>query len=579
MNKSKRMRVVLSLSLVATGLIFSFQNFGSFPPGLSGFDEVPGFEYLATSGNQIVGASSGKPIKLTTVVWQEMETNRFSPAGLYARNIRDMMKQMRANGFNSIRLTFSIESLYTRTAPTGINFTLNPELRGLSALQIMDYIVDYAGFLGMTVIPACHRRTAGPQGAGTEANGLWYENGTSYTEDFWVASLKMLAERYRGNSAVTGFDLFNEPHAAVWGGGGPNDWARASERAGNAILAVDPTKLIFVGGIAGHRGLPGVPASTSDWWGLNLQGVATRPVRLNVPNRVVYSPHPYPRGVTGPYPTQVVQSSSYPFNMPAIWDQMFGYIYKQNLAPIWIGEFAANPTGVSTGACQFNDPSEAQWLRLFLDYIKQAPAGKEGMSWTWWSFGFDSCGRFLFSDVMFAALDQTKLALLRPVLLPAAGLSSAATANSSCLITQPTCPNFPAYVGTFADTSAAAKALGTDCLKRADDYYAWCGGSAKMLGHSTTATYRLKSVALESKTVTYPCKITQPICPNSPAHVGTFADTYAPAKASASACMLRAADYYAWCGGAAKMGASKTRADFYLGSSIQQTRSVGASTK
>ena len=31
----------------------------------------------------------------------------------------------------------------------------------------------------------------------------------------------------------------------------------------------------------------------ADWWGGNLQGAATAPVQLNVPGRLVYSPHDY----------------------------------------------------------------------------------------------------------------------------------------------------------------------------------------------------------------------------------------------------------------------------------------------
>jgi hypothetical protein len=346
-----------------------------------------------------------------------------------------------------------------------------------------------------------------------------------------------------------------------------------------AILNIDPTKLIFVGGIAGFRGLAGIPDSTSDWWGLNLQGVAKRPVKLKVPNRVVYSPHPYPRGVTGPYPAQVVQAASYPYNMPAIWDSMFGYIYKQNLAPIWIGEFAANTTGVSTGACTFNDPTEPQWLKLFLNYIQQAPVGKEGMSWSWWSFGYDSCGRYLFTDVMFKTLDSHKLSLLRPVILPSTSSAADVQSRTRCMIKQASCPKYPSYVGTFLDSFPAAKALGTDCLQRADAFHAWCGGPTKMLGNSTTATYYLGNEVLQTKTVGNHCKITQAVCPNYPTYVGTFSDSYGPAYASAESCLQRATDYYRWCGGSAKMGRNLTRADYYVGAAVKQSKSVGANAR
>ena len=50
---------------------------------------------------------------------------------------------------------------------------------------------------------------------------------------------------------VIGADLHNEPHApACWGCGDKAlDWRLAAERAGNAILAVNPNWLIFVEGV------------------------------------------------------------------------------------------------------------------------------------------------------------------------------------------------------------------------------------------------------------------------------------------------------------------------------------------
>src|SRR5258708_9682576 len=61
----------------------------------------------------------------------------------------------------------------------------------------------------------------------------------------------MLAGRYRGNDAVVGADLSNEPQgAATWGDDNPaTDWRLAAERAGNAILDVNPDWLIIVEGI------------------------------------------------------------------------------------------------------------------------------------------------------------------------------------------------------------------------------------------------------------------------------------------------------------------------------------------
>ena len=72
-------------------------------------------------------------------------------------------------------------------------------------------------------------------------------------------------------------------------------------------------------------------------------------------NRLVYSPHEY---ATSVYHQAWFDDPTYPANMPAIWDKYWGYLYKQNIAPIMMGEFgttlaerhrqgvAAEPDGV-----------------------------------------------------------------------------------------------------------------------------------------------------------------------------------------------------------------------------------------
>ena len=51
-------------------------------------------------------------------------------------------------------------------------------------------------------------------------------------------------------------DLHNEPHdPACWGCGDTTiDWRLAAERAGNAVLGVNPNLLIFVEGIQTFNG-------------------------------------------------------------------------------------------------------------------------------------------------------------------------------------------------------------------------------------------------------------------------------------------------------------------------------------
>merc|ERR1711969_72198 len=106
--------------------------------------------------------------------------------------------------FNTIRLPYSSEMLHTTKMPSGIDFYRNPELAGLTPIEIMDEVIRYAGEVGLRVILDHHRSSAG---AGATANGLWYEG--QYTEAQWIADWQMLAARYAGDPTVIGADLHN----------------------------------------------------------------------------------------------------------------------------------------------------------------------------------------------------------------------------------------------------------------------------------------------------------------------------------------------------------------------------------
>lgn len=340
---------------------------------------------LHAQGSRILNGSN-QVVGLSGVNWFGFETSSNAPHGLWARSWTDMLNQIKSLGYNVIRLPFSNAMLRQGVMPSGINYAVNPDLVSLTALQVMDKIIAGAQARGIQVILDNHRSTTGN---GPESGGLWYTS--EYPESQWIADWKMLASRYRCGSGVIGVDLRNEPYGACWGcGEAARDWRRAAEEAGNAILSVNPALLIIVEGVAEFEG-------QYTWWGGNLMGAKDHPVRLDVPNRLVYSAHEYPETI---YPQPWFRDPDYPKNLPAVWDKYWGYLVRNNIAPVLIGEFGT----------RYEAPKDRQWLESFRSYIEQYK-----LNWTYWSLNPDSgdTGGLLLDD--WTTINQTKQEMLKPI--------------------------------------------------------------------------------------------------------------------------------------------------------------------
>ncbi|GGI46489.1 hypothetical protein GCM10008018_17350 [Paenibacillus marchantiophytorum] len=313
--------------------------------------------YYHTSGNRIVD-SGGNTAIFNGVSWFGFETSNLTPHGLWTRSMDSLLDQMKGKGYNLLRIPYTNEMFLPSKMPNGIDYAKNPDLQGLTPIQILDKLIEKAGIRKMKVFLDRHRPTS------AEQSELWYTSTVSETT--WVEDWKMLAQRYLGNDTVIGADLHNEPHGnACWGcGDSARDWRLAAERAGNAILSINSNWLIIVEGVSSN-----VQGQTGNyWWGGNLKGVQNDPVRLNVTNRVVYSPHDYGPGVSNqPW----FSEPTFPNNMSNIWDTYWGYVHKNNMAPILIGEFGGRSVDTTS--------MEGKWQNSLVDYIKV-----NDLYWTYW---------------------------------------------------------------------------------------------------------------------------------------------------------------------------------------------------
>jgi endoglucanase len=352
--------------------------------------------YWHTSGSQILDAQN-RPVRIAGINWFGFETPNYVVHGLDIRSYKDMLDQIKSLHYNTIRLPYSNQLFDPGSEPNGISYSVNPDLQGLSGLQLMDKIVSYASQIGLRIILDRHRPDANGQSA------LWYTS--AYPESRWISDWTMLASHYKDNPMVIGAELDNEPHApACWGcGDSKTDWRLAAEAAGNAILQANANWLIVVDGIECYQG-------DCYSWGSNLEGVRSAPVELNVPNRLVYSAHEYSASAI---PTSWSNSPDYPKNLPQLWDTHWGYIQKQGIAPVWIGEFGT----------KLQTDLDRQWLTTIVNYLG---TGSGGMSWAYWAWNPDSgdTGGILEND--WKTVDQTKQQYLNPILFPL-GNDSAST--------------------------------------------------------------------------------------------------------------------------------------------------------
>lgn len=387
---------------------------------------APGDGFWSTSGSKIVD-SAGNVVRFTGVNWFGFETSNLMPHGIWSANWKALLNQVKSMGLTVIRLPYS-DDIMANQVVQGVNTAVNPDLVGVTTLALMDRIIDYCGQLGIRVIIDRHRPDSGGQ------SKLWYT--ATVSEATWIADMKTLAARYKGDPTVVGFDLHNEPHAdgtepsgtgACWGCGDPaRDWRLAAERGGNAVLQANPDLLIVVEGVSCPSGATpniwdSIPDPDCGWWGGNLTMAGQFPVRLSNPRKLVYSAHDYGMSVSNQQ--RWFLDPTFPATLQPFWESMWGYLVRQNIAPVLLGEFGST----------LADPRDGVWMPALLNYVQSL-----GMSWTYWSLNPNSGDTkgLLLDD--WTSIDHVRYDVIHPFLVPGPAPTKfvlTATASGSGTIT------------------------------------------------------------------------------------------------------------------------------------------------
>lgn len=371
-------------------------------------------DWLHAEGSRLYDMN-GNEVWLTGANWFGLNCIEYSPHYLYAGDIDDMLQSVADRGINVIRFPISTELILSwmngtpyQISAGGMQAVYNPpvdqddgnggvvkagtygnlnqefvEADGKTLITSdrgFDVILDKCKKYGIKAFIDIHSPHADNSG---HNYNLWYgkatADGTMVTTDLWIESLVWVAEKYKDNDTLIGYDLKNEPHgkgqegaqAAKWDGStDENNWAYAATKCADAILDVNPHALIFIEGVEQSLSgaLPGDYWGMPDrrdnspyigaWWGGNFRGAREYPIKpKHGTSQIVYSPHDYGPSVYAQtwfdkdFTTQTL--------LDDYWYDTWAYINAEDIAPELIGEWGGHMDGAEN----------QKWMTLLRDYM------------------------------------------------------------------------------------------------------------------------------------------------------------------------------------------------------------------
>ena len=338
---------------------------------------------LRTEGAHVVD-SSGRRVKLASVNWYGADSDDHVPEGLNLRPVDAIAHEIKALGFNSVRLTWSNYLLECDPVvdPATVK-PANPQYVGRRALSVFDDVVRALTEQGVMVVLDDHSSDPGFNVPESD-DGLWYN--ARYSEQQWIDDWTTMAGRFRGIDHVVGADLRNEPsrHAGVqatWGDGSANDWRRAAMVAGDAVLRANPDLLIAVEGIGS-----GADLSAADRAPIVLRRNCPGAGCREVTDKLVYSPHAYSFYQGNEVDSNYDELSSLMHNQ---WGKL---AQGPDAHPVWVGEFGTCNTSracverqpFAPAKCLSSGPGdnglEGMWFENVTRYIAATD-----VDWSYWT--------------------------------------------------------------------------------------------------------------------------------------------------------------------------------------------------
>lgn len=354
--------------------------FGLAAAGLSLMASQAAAQVLSTSSRWIVD-SSGARVKLRCANWAgHMETK--IPEGLQSQSAAYIAKWIGDNGFNCVRLTYSIDMATNPSEAVSDAFTAAGESAGIAAADmtaLYDSVVSKNSWISSATTQSTFARVIDELAAnnvmvvldnhvshaswccgGSDGNGWWdaatgYNDATSryFNTTAWLAGLAAMAEFSSAHPNVVGMALRNELRAGSGqdADGAHADWYKFVGQGLNAIHGANADLLMVVGG----------PSYATD-----LSFLYSNPLdRSAYPDKVVWEFHNY----------QWSWSYSDCADHQAKLGQKTGFLLSEGqdyTGPLWLSEFGWN----------LDTPSavEIDYYTCLVDYMTGNDA-----DWAFWA--------------------------------------------------------------------------------------------------------------------------------------------------------------------------------------------------
>lgn len=348
-------------------------------------------DWLHAEGSRLYDMN-GNEVWLTGANWFGFNCSENCPHYLWSADADDCLTEIADRGINIIRFPIATELIvsWMNGKPNKVSsfscntdpaFTINPDFCAedgktpVDSMQVFDIMMKKCKEHGIKAFIDIH--SPHTDNSGHNYN-LWYGK-AGVTTDVWIDSLVWLADKYKNDDTLIGYDLKNEPHgkgqegdaAAKWDGSkDENNWAYAATRCAEAILDVNPHALILVEGVeqslsgaqeGDYWGMPDRKTNSpyiGAWWGGNFRGARENPIKPKQgTSQIVYSPHDYGPSVYAQ--TWFEKDFTEETLLKDYWYDTWAYINAEDIGPELIGEWGGHMDG----------KENQKWMTLLRDYM------------------------------------------------------------------------------------------------------------------------------------------------------------------------------------------------------------------